>query len=155
MFNLSDQAKNFLEQSSRKNKRIVFTNGCFDILHTGHLTYLNEAKKQGDLLFIGLNSDSSIKKIKGPNRPINQEKERKFFLENLKAVDFVEIFNEETPLELIKKVNPSVLVKGGDWKVHQIVGHDHVTSYGGEVFSLSFKQGLSTTKFIQGLQGKT
>lgn len=144
---LDDQTKTFLERS--KSKKIVFTNGCFDIIHSGHIMYLNEAKSLGDLLFVGLNSDASVKRLKGPSRPINDEQERKIILENLKSVDCVQIFDEQTPLELIKMVNPQILVKGGDWKIEQIVGHEHVQSYGGKVFSLSFKPGYSTTDVIQ------
>jgi len=142
----------FLKEN--RNKKIVFTNGCFDILHRGHITYLNMAKALGDLLFVGLNSDASVKSIKNPDRPINNEVDRKFMLESLKAVDFVEIFNESTPLELIKLVKPNYLVKGGDWPVHTIVGHDFVTSYGGVVQTLTFVEGESTTQFIAKLQGK-
>lgn len=139
--------ENFLQKN--QNKKIVFTNGCFDILHAGHVAYLNEAKEQGDILFVGLNSDSSVKRLKGNKRPIIPESERKYILENLKSVDFVEIFEEDTPYELIKIVNPSVLVKGGDWEVEQIVGHDIVLARGGEVKSLLFKEGLSTTNIIE------
>jgi D-glycero-beta-D-manno-heptose 1-phosphate adenylyltransferase len=147
MFQLSPEAKAFLEEN--KSKKIVFTNGCFDILHSGHVMYLNEARAQGDLLFVGLNSDASVKRLKGVERPINAELDRKIVLENLKAVDFVEIFEEDTPLELIKAVNPQMLVKGGDWTPDQIVGSDFVMSNGGEVRSLSFKDGYSTTNIIQ------
>jgi len=146
MFQLSAEAQNFLK--SNKDKKIVFTNGCFDILHSGHVMYLNEARAQGDLLFVGLNSDSSVKRLKGEERPVNAEIDRKIVLENLKAVDFVEIFEEDTPLELIKAVNPQMLVKGGDWTPDQIVGSDHVMANGGEVRSLSFKDGYSTTNII-------
>ncbi len=137
----------FLEQS--KGKRIVFTNGCFDILHRGHVAYLNEAKKLGDILFLGLNSDSSVKTLKGELRPINNELDRKFILESLRAVDFVEIFSEETPLNLINKVRPNVLVKGGDWDISQIVGAQEVQSWGGDVMSLNFVDGYSTTNTLE------
>lgn len=134
--------------ANNKGKKIVFTNGCFDILHAGHVAYLNDAKAQGDLLVVGLNSDSSVKLLKGDKRPIINERERKYLLENLKAVDFVEIFEEETPYELIKLVQPNVLVKGGDWAVDEIVGSDIVFKNGGEVKSLLFKEGFSTTNII-------
>lgn len=147
-FKLTTAAIKFLEDAKNSNRKIVFTNGCFDILHAGHVEYLNEAKKQGDLLFVGLNSDSSIKRLKGALRPILQEGERKFLLENMKAVDFVEIFEDDTPYNLIKAVSPSVLVKGGDWKENQIVGHDIVKAYGGVVKSLVFVDGHSTTNII-------
>jgi len=144
---LSNECKDFLEKV--KVKKLVFTNGCFDILHAGHVSYLNEAKEQGDLLFVGLNSDASVKRLKGASRPVNSEKERKYILENLKAVDFVEVFNEDTPLELIKEVCPNILVKGGDWSPDQIVGSEFVLGNGGEVKSLSFKEGFSTTGTIE------
>ena len=129
--------------------KIVFTNGCFDILHSGHIQYLNEAKALGDKLVVGLNSDASVKRLKGEERPINHENDRKFVLENLKAVDEVIIFDDDTPIKLIEKVKPSVLVKGGDWPIEQIVGHDFVTSIGGMVKSLSFKDGYSTTSVLE------
>ena len=130
-------------------KKVVFTNGCFDILHRGHISYLNEAKSLGDHLIVGLNSDRSVKELKGPKRPINSQDDRKFVLENLKAVDEVIIFDESTTLNLIKEVRPHVLVKGGDWKPEQIVGSDFVLENGGEVKSLRFIDGFSTTKIIE------
>ena len=154
MFELSETLKIFLELSRQKKQKIVFTNGCFDILHSGHAQYLNEAKKCGDILIVGLNSDSSVKRLKGAERPINRQADRKYLLENLKAVDFVEIFNEDTPYELISALKPHILVKGGDWKKEQIVGHDIVTALGGEVRSLSFKEGYSTTNIIETLKSK-
>lgn len=141
-------------EQSRKNKKVVFTNGCFDILHRGHLSYLNEAKSLGDILVIGVNSDKSVKRLKGENRPINSELDRVFMLENLKAVDFVFIFEEDTPYELIKKIQPNILVKGGDWKPEQIVGHDIVEALGGKTLSLNFEDGYSTTNLIKKVQGK-
>jgi rfaE bifunctional protein nucleotidyltransferase chain/domain len=144
---LSDTTLHFLKEN--KEKKIVFTNGCFDILHTGHVTYLKEARAHGDLLFVGLNSDASVKRLKGDKRPIHSQEERKYILENLKSVDCVEIFEEDTPLELIKAINPNVLVKGGDWPVDQIVGYEHVLASGGEVKSLTFVDGFSTTGTIE------
>jgi len=129
--------------------KTVFTNGCFDILHIGHVHYLNEAKSLGDKLVVGLNSDSSVKRLKGDERPINHELDRKFVLENLKAVDEVIIFDDDTPIELIKKINPDILVKGGDWPIEKIVGHEHVLANGGLVKSLSFKDGYSTTSTLE------
>lgn len=143
-----------LFEKNRKNKKIVFTNGCFDILHRGHLSYLNEAKSLGDILVIGVNSDKSVKRLKGENRPINNELDRVFMLENLKAVDFVFIFEEDTPYELIKIIRPDILVKGGDWKPEQIVGHDIVQALGGKTLSLNFEDGYSTTNLIKKVQGK-
>jgi rfaE bifunctional protein nucleotidyltransferase chain/domain len=138
--------------SENKKKRIVFTNGCFDILHRGHVTYLNEARKLGDLLLLGVNSDASVKRLKGPERPINNENDRSYVLSQLKAVDFTEIFTEDTPLNLILKVKPSILVKGGDWKIDQIVGGKEVIANGGQVFSLNFVDGYSTTSIIHKIQ---
>ena len=132
-----------------KNKQIVFTNGCFDILHRGHLTYLQEAKSCGDVLVVGVNSDRSVKELKGPERPINNEQDRKFMLENLRSVDFVVIFDEQTPLNLINEIMPSVLVKGGDWKIDQIIGSQEVINSGGKVLSLKFIDGFSTTNIIE------
>lgn len=146
----SHELDKFLE--ANRGKKIVFTNGCFDILHKGHVTYLNEAKKLGDLLVIGLNSDASVKRLKGPERPINNEKDRQFVLSNLRSVDFVEIFEEDTPLSLILKVMPQILVKGGDWKIEQIVGGKEVIAAGGEVYSLQFVDGYSTTSIINKIQ---
>jgi len=153
MEKLSKETIDFL--TTNKNKKIVFTNGCFDILHLGHVEYLNEAKAQGDVLIIGLNSDASVKKLKGENRPINNEIDRAKMLLNLKAVDCVQIFTEDTPLEIIKLIKPNVLVKGGDWKIDQIVGSDFVIQNGGEVKSLLFKDGYSTTNLIKSVQGKS
>lgn len=138
----------------KEGKKVVFTNGCFDILHRGHISYLNEAKSLGDILVIGLNSDKSVKRLKGENRPINNELDRTFMLENLKSVDYVFVFEEDTPYELIKKIQPNILVKGGDWKPEQIVGHDIVSSLGGKTLSLNFEDGYSTTKLIQKVQGR-
>ena len=133
----------------KENKKIVFTNGCFDLLHIGHVTYLEEAKKLADVLIVGVNSDSSVSKLKGPSRPLQNENDRSQILAALKAVDHTVIFSEETPLELIKAVKPDVLVKGGDWKIEQIVGSDFVLSYGGVVKSLNFVAGKSTTALIE------
>lgn len=137
---------------ANEGRKIVFTNGCFDILHRGHVTYLTEARKLGDLLVVGMNSDASVKRLKGPERPINKETDRQYVLSQLKAVDFVEIFSEDTPLNLILKVKPAVLVKGGDWKIEQIVGAKEVIANGGEVYSLNFVDGYSTTSLISKIQ---
>jgi rfaE bifunctional protein nucleotidyltransferase chain/domain len=141
---------NFLNET--KGKRVVFTNGCFDILHRGHVSYLNEAKAQGDILVLGLNSDASVKRLKGESRPVNSEQDRKFVLENLKSMDYVFIFDEDTPYNLIQKIKPNVLVKGGDWKVEDIIGSDIVLANGGEVKSLKFINGFSTTNTIEKIQ---
>jgi rfaE bifunctional protein nucleotidyltransferase chain/domain len=149
---LSSSTNDFLQKN--KGKKIVFTNGCFDILHLGHAEYLNEAKALGDVLIIGINSDASVKELKGSDRPINNEHDRKEMLLNLKAVDCVEIFTEQTPLELIKLIKPNILVKGGDWKPDQIIGSDFVLENGGMVKSLHFKNGYSTSRLIQSVQGR-
>lgn len=151
----------FLNQSELKNKiealrankngpskKVVFTNGCFDILHVGHVKYLQEAKAQGDILVVGINADASVRKLKGEQRPIQNEQDRGEVLSALACVDFVAIFEEDTPLNLIQLIKPDVLVKGGDWKVDQIVGSDFVMSYGGKVKSLQFIQGKSTTNIV-------
>ena len=144
---LTSEDKFFLSHFDKK--KIVFTNGCFDILHSGHISYLNEAKSLGDILVVALNSDQSVKRLKGESRPINNEQDRKYVLENLKAIDRVFIFNEDTPLNLIKEISPQILVKGGDWTPDQIVGSDFVLQNGGQVQSLTFKNGYSTTSTIE------
>ncbi len=132
--------------------RIVFTNGCFDILHVGHVRYLTEARALGDFLVVGLNSDSSTKGLKGDGRPVVPELERKEMLLSLRAVDAVLLFDEPTPFELIKAVQPDLLVKGGDWPVEKIVGSDIVLAQGGKVLSLAFHPGHSTTSLLQKIQ---
>lgn len=133
-------------------KELVFTNGCFDIIHRGHVEYLNQAKALGKSLVIGLNSDESVRRLKGEGRPVNNENDRAFVLLNLKSVDAVIIFDEDTPFELIKAVKPDFLVKGGDWKEDMIVGSDVVKSYGGKVLSLKFVDSYSTTNIIEKLK---
>ena len=132
-----------------EKKKIVFTNGCFDLLHIGHVSYLEEAKKLGDVLIVGINTDASVSKLKGPNRPIQNENDRATILAALKSVDHTVLFGEDNPLNLIQKIKPDVLVKGGDWKIEQIVGSDFVLSYGGDVRSLQFINGRSTTAMIE------
>lgn len=135
-----------------QGKKIVFTNGCFDILHVGHVDYLAKARRMGDILVVGLNSDSSVKKIKGPGRPVNSERDRATVLSALSAVDYISIFSEPTPEKLITKVRPDVLVKGGDWDIKDIVGGDFVRSYGGKVRNISFVKGYSTTSLIRKME---
>jgi len=147
----ADDLKAIAEQK-KLNQRIVFTNGCFDILHVGHLRYLKNAKSQGDLLVVGLNSDRSVSELKGPERPIVPENNRLEMLLGLKPVDFVVIFDQETPLELITEIMPDVLVKGGDWPVEKIVGHEVVLAAGGQVKSLNFEPGNSSTELIKKIQ---
>jgi D-beta-D-heptose 7-phosphate kinase/D-beta-D-heptose 1-phosphate adenosyltransferase len=130
------------------SSKAVFTNGCFDILHVGHVRYLKEARAMGDKLIVGLNSDASVKRLKGAGRPVVSQADRKEVLEALESVDEVYIFDEDTPLELIKKVQPQVLVKGGDYSIEDIVGAKEVVSWGGEVKSLEFHQGHSSSTII-------
>lgn len=130
-------------------ERIVFTNGCFDILHYGHLHYLSAARDLGERLVIGLNSAASVSRLKGPNRPINDELTRTHLLAALEVVDAVVIFESDTPIELIELLQPDILVKGGDWQPHQIVGSELVLARGGQVLSLPFVQGYSTTNIEQ------
>lgn len=132
-----------------KQQKIVFTNGCFDILHLGHIEILSKAADQGDFLILGLNSDSSVKLLKGENRPINKQEDRAVLLAALSFIDAVVIFNEETPEALIRKLNPDVLVKGGDYKPEQIAGADLVKAKGGEVVIIPFVEGYSTTGIIE------
>lgn len=127
---------------------VVFTNGCFDVLHRGHITYLAAARDLGDCLVVGLNSDASVKRLKGENRPINNEKDRALLLAALSFVDYIIIFEEDTPKNLIEQVQPDILVKGGDYKIEDIVGADFVQSHGGEVLTIEFVDGYSSTKII-------
>jgi D-beta-D-heptose 7-phosphate kinase/D-beta-D-heptose 1-phosphate adenosyltransferase len=136
-------------------KRIVFTNGCFDILHAGHVLYLQSAKALGDVLVLGLNSDASVARLKGPQRPIVNQEERCIVIAGLEAVDYVCVFDEDTPLNLIMDIKPDVLVKGGDWQVSQIVGADFVLGRGGEVRSLEFKPGISSSLIIERIVQRT
>ncbi len=138
-----DELKRTLEGEKARGKKVVFTNGCFDIVHAGHVRYLREAKKLGDLLVVGLNSDTSISKIK-PGRPVVPEAQRAEVLASLDMIDFIVLFNEDTPYELIKHLRPDVLVKGGDWKPEEIVGSDLVP----ETRSLPYIEGISTTGII-------
>ena len=135
-----------------KRKKVVFTNGCFDILHKGHVTYLQKAKKLGDILVVGINSDASVRRLKGSNRPVNNEKDRAFVLASLSCVDRVILFTEDTPEKLIRKIRPDVLVKGGDWKKENVVGAPFVESYGGKVWLIPFVKGFSTTGLLAKIQ---
>lgn len=134
-------------------KKIVFTNGCFDILHVGHARYLYAARVLGDYLIVAVNSDSSVKAIKGLDRPINNQDDRAEMLASLGFVDSVLIFDEETPLKVIELLMPDILVKGGDWKIEDIVGSDVVSASGGEVRSIPFVEGFSTTGIIKKIEG--
>lgn len=130
-------------------KKIVFTNGCFDIIHTGHTRYLQKARSLGDVLVVGLNSDSSVRTIKGEKRPINPESERAETLAALASVDFVTIFDEPDPYKLIAAIRPDILVKGGDWPVEKIIGRDIVEAGDGQVINVPYIEGASTTGIIE------
>lgn len=143
------ELKDLITQLKKEGRKIVFTNGCFDIIHVGHVRYLSEAKRLGDILVIGLNSDSSVSRIK-PGRPINSERERAEVLAALYMVDYVALFDEDTPYELLKEIRPDVLVKGADWDMKNIVGADIVK----EVRTIPFVEGVSTTGTIKKIQGK-
>lgn len=138
-----------LEWARMQNKKIVFTNGCFDLLHQGHIDYLAKARSLGDMLIIGLNTDNSIKRLKGNSRPIQDEQSRALILASLLFVDYVVMFDEDTPYNLIKKINPNVLVKGADYKKEDIVGYDIVELNGGKVMTLNYLEGCSTSNIIR------
>lgn len=137
-----------------KVKKLVFTNGCFDILHRGHVEYLAKAAQEGDILIIGLNSDESVSKLKGENRPIQDQETRALILSSFQFVHAVVVFNEETPFELIKIIQPDVLIKGGDYSIDKIVGSDIVIAKGGEVKTVEFVEGFSTSGILEKMKIK-
>lgn len=145
----SGEAGELSRSLKKEGNKIVFTNGCFDLIHAGHATYLLAARKLGDSLFVGMNSDSSVKRIKGERRPIVPEKERAIVLASFGFVDHVVLFNEDTPFELIKIIEPDILVKGEDWSVEDIVGRDLVIRLGGEVKAVPLVKGLSSSRMIE------
>ena len=134
------------------NKKVVFTNGCFDILHSGHITYLKKSANTGDILVIGLNTDDSVKRIKGPQRPINCQNDRSLILASLFFVDYVILFDEDTPLNLIKSIKPDILVKGADYSINDIVGAKEVIENGGQVLTIDLVPDKSTTSIINKLK---
>ena len=139
------ELKEILKSAKENNNpKIVFTNGCFDIIHRGHVEYLQKAKELGDLLILGLNSDLSVKRLKGENRPINNEEDRAIVLSALECVDFIIIFDEDTPFELLKNLKPDILVKGGDYKLENVIGKE----FAKETVLIDFVDGYSTTKII-------
>ena len=144
-----ERLKEKIDHLKKEGKKIVFTNGCFDILHVGHTRYLREAKKAGDVLVLALNSDESVRSLKGDKRPLIPEAERGDVVASLESVDFVTIFNELTPLELIEYLKPDILVKGGDWAEDQVVGRASVTKWGGKVVIIPEIKGSSTTNIIE------
>lgn len=145
----SDELVNVVSELKRANKTIVFTNGCFDLLHVGHVRLLRQARSLGDILIVGINSDRSTRQIKGEQRPIVNQRERAEVLAALESVDYVTIFDEPTPLTLIEKIHPDVLVKGADWGIDEIVGREVVENDGGSVAALPLVEGASTTNIIE------
>ena len=143
------ELKKIIARLQKHGEKIIFTNGCFDIVHFGHIMYLEEAKECGDCLIVAVNSDSSVRKIKGPKRPIVSESDRSRVIAGLACVDYVVIFKENTPLKLIKELKPDILIKGADWKKKNIIGADFVQSYGGKVRTIKLAKGRSTTKLIK------
>ena len=143
------EAEAYARQQQAAGRRVVFTNGVFDILHPGHVRYLREARALGDALIVGLNADASVRRNKGPERPINSEQDRAEILAALDCVDGVVIFNEDTPAEIIEAVQPDVLVKGADWAEDAIVGRDTVEARGGRVVRVPIEKGFSTTSIIE------
>jgi rfaE bifunctional protein nucleotidyltransferase chain/domain len=144
-----EKAAELFLPGSGKEKKIVFTNGCFDLLHRGHVYYLAKAQELGDLLVIGLNSDSSVTRLKGEGRPINDQNARAEVLGALGMVDYIIIFEEDTPLNLINMVRPKLLIKGGDYRAEEIVGYEEVISWGGKVVTIPTLEGYSTTSIIE------
>lgn len=138
-----------VDKLKQEGKRIVFTNGCFDIIHLGHVTYLKKAREYGDILIVGLNSDESVKGIKGDKRPVVPQGERAEVLSSIRYVDFVVIFNEPDPYKTIEAIKPDVLVKGGDWAIENIIGRDIVESSGGTVCNIPYIEGSSSTNIIE------
>jgi rfaE bifunctional protein nucleotidyltransferase chain/domain len=144
----SEELKSQLSIWRFQNKKIVFTNGCFDIIHAGHIDYLSKARDLGNILFIGLNTDDSVRRLKGENRPVNDENARAIILAAMQFVDAVVLFDEDTPYNLIKTVQPDILVKGSDYKPEDIVGSDIVLAKGGEIKTIDFLDGYSTSRII-------
>jgi len=144
MITTLSKLKKIVSKIKLQNKKIVFTNGCFDIIHTGHIKILHKAKSLGDILIVGLNTDNSVKRLKGPNRPINKQQDRVIVLNSIKFVDYVVLFDEDTPLKVIEQLKPDVLVKGGDYKLKDIVGYGIVP----KIVRIKLVKGKSTTELI-------
>ncbi len=138
----------------QRGQRIVFTNGCFDLLHVGHVSYLQEAAQLGDVLVVGVNSDRSVRKLKGPSRPVIKERDRAAMLAALACVDYVLVFDEDTPEEILRALRPDVLVKGGTYAADEVVGHEIVTAYGGKVCLTGVVDGVSTTRILDSLAAR-
>ena len=148
-----DRAIELVNMWKRRGQRVTFTNGCFDLLHPGHISLLKQSKARANKLIVGLNTDNSVQRLKGPTRPIQQEIARAFVLSSLECVDLVVLFDEDTPLELIQALKPDVLVKGADYKIEQVIGAPFVQSYGGEIFLVNLVEGQSTTTMISKMAG--
>jgi D-beta-D-heptose 7-phosphate kinase/D-beta-D-heptose 1-phosphate adenosyltransferase len=140
------------ERARRADRRLVFTNGCFDLMHPGHVALLEAARRQGDLLVVAINSDASVRRLKGPDRPLMSQGDRAYMLGALECVDHVTVFGEQTPLKAIELLRPAVLVKGADWKMAAIVGREEVEADGGRVVRVTLKGGFSTTKMLDRLR---
>ena len=147
------ELKGIVEELKSEGKTVVFTNGCFDLLHPGHIRYLEKARAQGDVLVVALNSDRSVRKIKGEDRPVLSQEERSEIMGALGCVDFVTMFEEETPEKIIEELVPTVLVKGGDWPVDKILGRQVVESNSGRVISIDFEEEFSTSNIIRKIRG--
>jgi len=144
-----EEMKEIRQHLKNQNKKVVFTNGCFDLIHAGHIDYLSKAKALGDVMVVGLNTDASVMRIKGSKRPILTETERSFIISNIKPVDYVVLFDEDTPKLLIEELLPDILVKGADWEIENIVGKDVVIANSGEVKTIEFVNDQSTSKIIK------
>lgn len=144
-----DEAVRLAQQYRFRGKKMVFTNGCFDLLHRGHVSYLAKARALGDIMFVGLNTDSSVKRLKGESRPLQDETTRALIMASLVCVDHVVLFDQDTPLELIQTIVPNILTKGADYQIHNIVGADVVIAAGGEVKTIELVDGYSTTNIVK------
>lgn len=151
--NIGDIEK-YISDLRAQNKSIAFTNGCFDILHRGHVEYLEKSKEYADILVLGLNSDKSVKRLKQGSRPYVNQNDRAYVLSRLEAVDIVCIFDEDTPIALLKKIKPDYLIKGGDYNLDQIVGRDFVEGYKGKVLTIPYISGKSSTNIIEEIKSK-
>ncbi|NWF89288.1 MAG: D-glycero-beta-D-manno-heptose 1-phosphate adenylyltransferase [Ignavibacteriaceae bacterium] len=149
-----EEIKSLRNLFKQQNKKVVFTNGVFDLIHAGHVDYLTKAKALGDILIVGMNTDDSVKRIKGDKRPILKQNERAFIISNIKAVDYVVLFDEDTPGRIIDELIPDILVKGADWSIDKIVGRETVEKHGGEVIAIEFVNDQSTSKIIDSIKSK-
>jgi len=148
------EIKSLREKFKEQNKKVVFTNGVFDLIHAGHVDYLTKAKALGDILIVGMNTDDSVRRIKGAKRPILNQDERAFIISNLKPVDFVTFFDEDTPAKIIDELIPDILIKGADWSIDKIVGRETVEKHGGVVKTIEFVNDQSTSKIIETIRNK-